>query len=152
MSAPATAAPPAAPPAVIDWLLVGLLSLLMGVIGVFGVFYLPMYVGAVALPVSVLPVALAVAVIPRVAYRLTHRMPAALAPVLVWLVVSVALYGVTNSLYLSVPVAWRGWQFVVLLGLGALTAAASIGLLWGAHLRTEFDARRIAAPGRPAAR
>ena len=141
-----------APPAASDWVLVGLLSLLMGVIAVFGVFYLPMYAGSVGLPVSVLPVALALAVIPRMAYRLTHRMLAALAPVIVWLVVSIALYAVTNSLYLSVPVAWRGWQFTLLLGLGALTAAASVGLLWGDHMRAEFDARKITAAERAVAR
>ena len=104
------------------------------------------------MPVSVLPVALALAVIPRMAYRLTRRMLAALAPVIVWLVVSIALYAVTNSLYLSVPVAWRGWQFTLLLGLGALTAAASVGLLWGDHMRAEFDARKITAAERAAAR
>ena len=152
MTAPTTSDQVEVRPGAIDWILVGLLSLLMGVIGVFGVFYLPLYVGSVPVPVSVLPVALGLAVIPRMAYRLTGRMPAALAPVLVWLVVSIVLYGVTNSLYLSVPVAWRGWQFVLLLGLGALTTAASVGLLWGDHMRAEFDARKLAPPGRDGAR
>ncbi len=139
-------------PGPLDWILVCLLSLLMGVIGVFGVFYLPVYIGSVPVPVSVLPVALGLAVIPRLAYGLTHRMLAALLPVLAWLVVSIVLYGVTNALYLSVPVAWRGWQFVLLLGLGALTTAASVGLLWGDHMRAEFDARAVTAPGRAGVR
>src|ERR1700712_2949690 len=148
MATPGVAAPSAARPGVLDWIVVALLSLLMGVIGVFGVFFLPWYVGSVPVPVSVLPVAAALAVLPRVAYRLTHRLLAALAPALVWLVVSIGLYATTNSLYLSVPIAWRGWQFVLLLGLGALTTAASVGLLWGDHMREEFEARQAASTRR----
>ncbi len=132
-------------PGFLDWVLVALLTALMIVIAVFGVFYLPIYIGAVPVPVSVLPVALALALIPRVAYRLTGRMWAAMAPVLAWLVVSIGLYATTNSLYLSVPVTWRGWQFVLLMGVGALSAAASVGLLWGDHMRAQYDTRPAAA-------
>ena len=151
MTDPTIPAPPrpAEPgPRFLDWVLVALLTALMAVIAVFGVFYLPIYIGAVPVPVSVLPVALALALIPRVAYRLTSRMWAAMAPVLAWLVVSVGLYVVTNSLYLSVPVTWRGWQFVLLMGVGALSAAASVGLLWGDHMRAQYEARVPAAPRR----
>ena len=139
-------------PGFLDWILVALLTVLMAVIAVFGVFYLPIYIGAVPVPVSVLPLALALVLIPRVAYRLTHRMWAAMAPVLAWLVVSIGLYVTTNSLYLSVPVTWRGWQFLLLMGVGALSAAASVGLLWGDHMRAEYDARRTATPRRAEAR
>lgn len=129
-------------PAAADWVLVALLSALTGIVGVFGLFFLPIFRGSVPLPVAAVVVALAVALAPQVSYRLTHRMPAAMAPVLVWLAVTIGLYVTTNSLYLQVPVLWLGWQFYLLLGLGVLAAAVSIGLLWGQHLRVQLVGRR----------
>ncbi len=121
-------------PAVVDWLLVALLSVLAGVIGVFGVFFLPMYIGSFPAPVSALLVGATLAVIPRMGYRLTGRMVAALAPAVVWFLVTVGLYLTDNALYTGVPVAWRGWQFALLVGIGGVAAASSVGLVWGDHL------------------
>lgn len=127
--------------AVSDWVLVIGLAALSGVIGVFGVFFLPTYVGSLPLPVVVLVVGVGMAVIPRVSYRLTRSLLAAFLPVLVWFVVTAWLFLTHNGLYLAVPVVWQGWQFALLLGVGALSAAASVGLLWGDHLRAQFEGR-----------
>ena len=121
-------------PGVLDWVLVVLLCLLAGVIAVFGVFFLPLYVGAVPVPVVVVPVAGGLLVLPRLTFRLTGAVAAAMAPAAVWFAVTVVLYLITNGLYLGVPVAWRGWQFALLVGVGAIAAATSIGLLWGDEL------------------
>jgi len=123
-----------------DWLLVALASAGSGVIALFGVFFVPLYVGAMPLPVVILPVGVALVVLPRMAYRLARRMFAATAPPVVWLAVTVWLNLCDNALYRGAPVAWQGWQFVLLLGVGSLSAAASVGLLWGDHLRAGTDA------------
>ena len=130
MSAPAV---PIAEPevGVGDWLLVALLCALSGVIALFGVFFVPLYLGAVPMPVVIIPVGVALAVLPRTAYRLAPRMAAAAGPPVAWLVVTVWLNLRDNALYRGAPVAWQGWQFVLLLGVGSLAAAASVGLLWG---------------------
>jgi len=122
-------------PGIVDWILVGLLTVLSGVIGLVGVLFLPWYSGTVPLPVVVLPVGLALAVLPRMAYRLTGRMVAAAAPPLLWLGVLAWLNLTDNALYRGLPVAWPGWQSVLLLGVGLLAATGSVGLLWGDHLR-----------------
>ncbi len=131
---------------VLDWVVVALLALLAGVVAVFGVFYLPAYSGSTPLPLVVVVVAVALVAIPRAAYRLTRKMFAAFLPVMVWFAVTVGLFLTHNGLYLAVPVAWQGWQFALLLGVGALSAAASVGLLWGDHLRARIDAREDPAP------
>ncbi|MET3806762.1 hypothetical protein ABIB25_003782 [Nakamurella sp. UYEF19] len=128
-------------PGIFDWVLVGALTLLAGVIGVFGIFFLPLYNGSFPLPVVVLAVGLALAVIPRVGYRLTGRMVASILPVVLWFLVTFGLSLTNNSLYRGAALAWRGWQFGLLLGVGGLAAAASIGLLWGDHVRVEMAAR-----------
>lgn len=121
-------------------MLVVLLAGLSGVVALFGVFFLPAYAGSTPVPVVVVVVGVALAVIPRAAYRLTSRLLAAVLPVAVWFAVTVGLLLTHNGLFLSAPIVWQGWQFVLLLGVGALSAAASVGLLWGDHLRAQIDA------------
>lgn len=129
-------------PAGFDWLLVALLCVLAAVVGVFGVFFLPTYAGAVPVPAVVVVAVAALLVLPRVAYLLTRRMAAAMAPAVVWFVVTIGLYLTTNALYQQVPVAFRsGWQFYLLVGAGAIAAATSIGLVWSRQLERELDAR-----------
>ena len=131
----------------LDWVLVGALSALCGVVALFGVFFLPAYSGSVPLPLVIVPVALVVILLPRLTYRLTGRMFAAGLPVLVWFVVTVWLYVSDNSLYRGGSIAWRtGWQFMTLLGVCVLGAAASVGTLWGDHLRAQMLARSTTAP------
>jgi len=129
-----------------DWLLVALLCALSGVVALFGVFFVPLYLGAVPMPVVIIPVGVALAVLPRMAYRLAPRMAAAAGPPVAWLVVTVWLNLRDNALYRGAPVAWQGWQFVLLLGVGSLAAAASVGLLWGDHLRAQTEAGRRLDP------
>ncbi|GAA1997528.1 hypothetical protein JL107_10875 [Nakamurella flavida] len=132
-----------------DWLVVAGLALLAAWVAVVAVFFLPLHIGSVPLPVSaLLPVAL-LAWAPRAAYRLTGRIAAAGLIVVAWFAVSVYLVLVRNELYLNYPVTvFLGqWRVMLLLGLGALTAAATLGLLWGDHLRSGLAAR--ADPARP---
>lgn len=137
-----TADDPVRSSAVLDWLLVLLLSLLSAVVAVFGVFFLPAYLGSVPMPAVVVVTSAALFVLPRAGYRLTRSMVAAMAPVAIWFVVSIGLYLTTNALYRGVPVAWRGWQFYLLVGTGAVAAAASLGLLWSEQLEREMTALR----------
>jgi hypothetical protein len=132
----------------LDWILVGALAVLSGVVAVFGVFFLPSYSGSVPLPLVIIPVGLTVAILPRLAYRLTGRMLAAALPVLAWFVVTIWLFLSHNALYINAPVAWQsGWQFNTMLGVGVLAAAASVGLLWGDHMRAAIDQRAIIRSG-----
>ncbi len=124
-----------------DWVLVVLVTLLAGVVAVFGVLFLPLYVGAVPVPVVVVFVVLALIELPRLSHALTRTMVAALAPVVAWLIVTVGLYLAPNTLYLGLPVAWRGWQFALLVGAGAIAAAGSVGMLWSEQLRLEWESR-----------
>lgn len=128
-------------PAGLDWFLVALLCVLAAVVGVFGVFFLPAYVGSVPMPVVVVGTSAALVVLPRLGYGLTGRMIAGMAPAATWFVVSIGLYLTPNALYRGVPVAWRGWQFYLLIGVGAVAAATSLGLLWSGQLERELDAR-----------
>ncbi|SDO28209.1 hypothetical protein SAMN04515671_0425 [Nakamurella panacisegetis] len=126
----------------LDWILVGVLAALSGVVALYGVFFLPAYSGSVPLPLVIVPVALVVTLLPRLTYRLTGRMFAAALPVLVWFVVTVWLYLSSNRLYAGAPIAWRtGWQFMTLLGVCVLGAAASVGTLWGDHLHAQIQTR-----------
>lgn len=138
---PTVDAPARRPGGALDWFLVVLLCVLSAVLAVFGVFFLPTYVGAVPVPAVVLVTSAAMLVLPRVGHRLTGRMAAAMAPVVVWFVVSIGLYLTTNALYLGVPVAWRGWQYYLLVGAGAIAAATSLGLLWSEQVEREMTAR-----------
>jgi hypothetical protein len=128
-------------PAVLDWVLVILLCLLSAVVAVYGVFFLPAYIGSVPMPAVVVVTAAALVALPRMSYRLTRSMAAALAPAAVWFLVSVGLYLTTNALYRGVPVAWRGWQFYLLIGIGAIAAATSLGLLWSEQLEQQLNTR-----------
>ncbi len=141
-------------PTALDWILVVWLSALSGAIAFVGLFFLPWYRGSTPLPVAALVVVPVLTALPRMSYRLTGGMPAALAPVLAWLVVTVGLFLADNPLYNAtsrsgpsgVPVTWQGWQFLLWVGLGGLVAAVSVGLLWGDHLRLDILARRGSNP------
>lgn len=135
-------------PGVLDWVLVVLLTALAAVFGVFGIFFLPAYVGSVPMPVVVVVTSAALLVIPRVGYRLTGRMAAAMAPTAVWFAVSIGFYLTSNALYRGVPIAWRGWQFYLLIGAGAIAAATSLGLLWSEQVQREMDSRSGPDPER----
>lgn len=137
------------PPRLVDWVLVLLLCVLAAAFGVFGIFFLPAYVGSVPMPAIVVVTTAALLVIPRVGYRLTGKMVAATAPAAVWFVVSIGFYLTSNSLYRGVPVAWRGWQFYLLIGAGAIAAATSLGLLWSEQVEREMSARLGPDPRKP---
>ncbi len=143
---------------VVDWLLVGLISLLAGFVALLGLAFLPLYIGSVPVPISALLGVAAMIVAPRACYRLTGSPAAAAAPVAVWFAVSVWIVLSYNSLLPRVPltVIQGQWRVMVLLGLGALAAAATIGLIWGERLKLRIAADRQAlqegaAPGRPGA-
>lgn len=130
-----------------DWLLVAGLCLLAAWTAVVAVFFLPLHIGSVPVPVSVLLPVAVLAWAPRAAHRLTGRLAAAAAVVAAWFAVSVLLVLIRNDLYLRYPVTviQGQWRVMLLLGLGALTAAATLGLLWGDHLRRTLPARAAAA-------
>jgi hypothetical protein len=100
------------------------------------------------MPAVVVVTSAALLVIPRVGYRLTGRMAAAMAPAAVFFLVSIGFYLTSNALYRGVPVAWRGWQFYLLIGTGAIAAATSLGLLWSEQVQREMDARLGPDPGK----
>ena len=87
---------------------------------------------------------------PRTAYRLTGSMLAAFLPAVAWLVVSVWLTLNRNDVMLTAPVTVTSgqWRLMLLLGLGALAAAATLALLSGDRLRDKIarSARRAAWP------
>ncbi len=123
-------------PGVLDWLLVVWIVALGIAAAVFGFFFLPLRVGSFPLPVSVLVAVAATWWLPRVSYRLTASMPAAIAPVAAWFVTTLVLYLVPNPTYTRPPRIYPDdWRILVLIGSGCLAGAASLGLLWGDHLR-----------------
>ena len=136
-------------PTPVDWVLVAAISLLAGFIALFALAFLPLYVGPVPLPISALLPVAAMVLGPRACYRLTGSLAAAAAPVLVWFAVSVWFVLKYNSVLPTVPLTVvRGqWRVMVLLGLGSLTAAATIGLIWADRLRLRIAARTRPAPG-----
>ena len=132
----------------VDWLLVLWITALAGWAALLGVVYLPLYIGTIPLPISA---AIGVAAMwwgPRACYRLTDSLSAAFLPAAAWFGVSVWLVLSRNAILGGVPfaVATGQWRVMVLLGLGSLAAAASIGLLWGDRLRTRLAGER-AGPG-----
>jgi len=132
----------------VDWLLVLWITALSGWAALLGVVYLPLYIGTVALPISA---AFGVAAMwwgPRTCYRLTDSLVAAVLPAAAWFCVSVWLVLTRNAILGGVPfaVGTGQWRVMVLLGLGSLTAAASIGVLWGDRLQTRLASER-AGPG-----
>jgi hypothetical protein len=124
-------------PGAVDWLLVVLVSLLAGCVAVVGFAFLPWYLGTIPLPVSALLGVAAMVAAPRACFALTGSLLAAALPVLTWFGVSVWITLSTNSLMptVSLTVVNGQWRVMVLLGLGALAAAATIGVLWGDRLR-----------------
>jgi hypothetical protein len=97
----------------------------------------------VPLPISALLGVGAMILGPRACYGLTGSMPAAIAPVVSWFGVSVALVLSRNALInLPVTVYQAQWRVMVLLGLGSLAAAATVGLIWGDRLRERIAAER----------
>jgi hypothetical protein len=121
----------------LDWLLVVLVSVLAGCVAVIGFAFLPWHLGPIPVPISALLGVLAMIAAPRACYALTGSMLAALLPVLAWFGVAVWITLSTNSLMptVSLTVMNGQWRVMVLLGLGALSAAATIGLIWGDRLR-----------------
>ena len=132
----------------VDWLLVVWISALAGWAALLGVVYLPLYVGTVALPISAVFGVAAMWWGPRTCYRLTDSLVAAFLPAAAWFCVSVWLVLTRNAILGGVPfaVGTGQWRVMVLLGLGSLTAAASIVLLWGDRLQTRLATER-AGPG-----
>ena len=130
----------------VDWLLVLAVTALCGWIALTAIFYLPLHVGAVPLPVSALLGVGAMIVGPRTAYRLTGSMLAAFLPAVAWLVVSVWLTLNRNDVMLTAPVTVTSgqWRLMLLLGLGALAAAATLALLSGDRLRDKIARERAA--------
>jgi hypothetical protein len=127
----------------VDWILVALITLLTAWAAVLGIAFLPLYLGSVPFPVSALLGVGAMILGPRACYALTGSMPAALAPVVSWFGVSVALVLSRNALInLPVTVYQAQWRVMVLLGLGSLAAAATVGLIWGDRLRERIAAER----------
>ena len=133
----------------VDWLLVGLISALTGFIALLGLAFLPLYVGSVPLPISVLLGIAAMIVAPRVCYRLTGSLAAAVAPVLVWFAVSVWFVLKYNRLLPMLPltVVQGQWRVMLLLGLGSLAAAATIGLIWADRLKVRMTGQQAPHPG-----
>lgn len=152
-------APPAGRGAPLDWLLVVLITLVAGGTAVLGMAFLPLYLGSIPFPISALLGVAAMILAPRACYRLTGSLIAALLPVAAWFSVSVWLVLARNSLMgatdgagvlvgLPVSVINGQWRVMVLLGLGSLAAAATIGLIWGDRLRDQIAAQRAAAQAR----
>lgn len=124
-------------PAVLDWVLVGMLTLLAVLIAVYSTFFLPWYAGMIPVPVSaVIGAALTFWSI-SACYRLTRSIRAAFAPAAGWLVVSVWL---STSRTFGYGLVIGDWRSMLLLGLGSLAVAVALALCWGEHL---------AAPGVP---
>jgi hypothetical protein len=139
-------------PGAVDWVLVVAISILTAWAAVLSLAFLPLYVGSVPLPVSALLGVAAMILGPRTCYRLTGSMAAALLPVAAWFGVCVWVVLSYNRILPTVPltVISGQWRVMVLLGLGALAAAATIGLIWGDRLRDRVAAERAAAdPGPP---
>ena len=156
-----SASPPAAPGpgAPVDWLLVVLITVLAGWTALLGMAFLPLYIGSVPFPISALLGVAAMVLAPRACYRLTGSLIAALLPVVAWFGVTVWLVVARNSLIggtdpagnlvgLPITVGDGQWRVMVLLGLGSLAAAATVGLIWGDRLRDRLATQRAAAQAR----
>jgi len=138
----------------VDLLLVVWLTLIGAAVGVVAFFFLPLWLGSVPFPISAVLVGVACWFLPRLVYPLTRSVGLSAAPVVAWFVVTIVLYFLPNPTY-AVPLriyAYAPWRMLVLVGLGALAGAASIGLLWGEHLREQYpssDVDRDRGSGRP---
>jgi hypothetical protein len=130
------------PPTWVDLLLVLWLTLIGAAVGVVAFFFLPLWLGSVPFPISAVAVGAACWFLPRLVYPLTGSIAMSAAPVVAWFVVTVVLYFLPNPTY-AAPLriyAYAPWRMLLLVGLGALAGAASIGLLWGEHLRARYSA------------
>lgn len=134
----------------VDWLLVALVTLLAAATAVLALFFLPLYLGAVPFPISALLGVGAMILAPRACYRLTGSVLAAVLPVAAWFGVSVWFVLTRNTMMPNLPLTvYEGqWRVMVLLGLGSLAAAATLGLIWGDRLRDRLAAERAAADAR----
>lgn len=134
----------------VDWLLVAAVTVLAAATAVLALFFLPLHLGAVPFPVSALLGVGAMVLAPRVCYRLTGSVVAAVLPVLAWFAVSVWFVLTRNSIMPTLPltVIEGQWRVMLLLGLGSLAAAATLGLIWGDRLRDRLAAERAAADAR----
>ena len=135
---------------VVDWVIVVLITLLTAWTAVLGMAFLPLHIGSIPFPISALLGVAAMVVAPRACYRLTGSLVAALLPVAAWFAVSVWLVLARNSLLGGLPVTVINgqWRVMLLLGLGSLAAAATVGLIWGDRLRDRLAAQQAAAQAR----
>ena len=53
------------------------------------------------------------------------------APVMAWFLITGWLLVTRNAIYLQLPLVIGDWRLVLLMGVGGLSAATSIGRLWG---------------------
>jgi hypothetical protein len=138
----------------VELLLVIWLTLIGAAVGIVAFFFLPLWLGSVPFPISAVVAGVACWFLPRLVYPLTRSVGLSAAPVVAWFVVTIVLYFLPNPTY-AVPLriyAYAPWRMLVLVGLGALAGAASIGLLWGEHLRLQYpssDVDRDPGPGGP---
>jgi len=134
----------------VDWALVVLITVLAAATAVLSLFFLPLYIGSWPFPISALLGVGAMILAPRACYRLTGSVVAAALPVIAWFAVSVWFVLTRNSMMPGVPltVIAGQWRVMLLLGLGSLAAAATLGLIWGDRLRDRIAAERAAAEAR----
>ena len=125
---------------VVDWLLVGLITLLAGWTALVAVAFLPWHIGPVPMPVSSLLGVVAMILAPRACYGLTGSLVAAALPVASWFVVSVWLVLLRNPMMQGQPVsvAQGQWRVMLLLGFGSLAAAATLTLMWADRTRARY--------------
>ncbi|MBM9468279.1 hypothetical protein [Nakamurella leprariae] len=122
-------------PSAADWVLVVWMWLLAAAAAVVSVFFLPQYLGPVPFPVSVVIAVLTVAGLPRLVAALVPPFWPVAVTVACWFVPAVWLSLSPNSLYgRPVGVTDGQWRTALLLGLGCLTAAATLVLLRAARL------------------
>ena len=115
-----------------------------------GLAFLPLYIGAVPLPISALLGVGAMILGAAGVYRLTGSVLAAAAAGC-GLVRGVGVAGAQPEqpdAELPLTVIDGQWRVMVLLGLGSLAAAATVGLIWGDRLRDRLAAERAAAQAR----
>lgn len=148
----AEAPPPVTRGGAVDWILVAVVTLLAGWTAVVAMAYLPLYIGAVPFPVSVLLAVAVMAIAPWLCYRLTGSLFAALLPVLLWFGLTLWIVLSHNPIMPNRPLSIRAgqWRLMLLLGLGSLAAAASVGLIWGDRLRERIAGQQAAAAPSPA--
>ena len=132
---PDTGTADAGPPRLVDLLLALLLALLAAVIALVVVAFLPARAGSVPVPMSIVLAGAALIALPRACYRLTGSVLAALAPALVWFVVTAWTVLHRNPLYPQQPLAVGDWRLVVLMLVGGSCAALTVGGLWASRIR-----------------